>query len=114
MEESHLSGVLSGVAGKNLIDTASRLRDALPANTSITIAVNDDRTPTTRRAKRAADIVADQTAEEARRHVDSKKWKQEETQAEADKALDQAVTITMFDAANYAADQIKARLVVIK
>lgn len=114
LEESHLSGVLSGVAGKNLIDTALCLRDALPANTSITLVVNDDRTPTTKRAKRAADIVANQAAEEARRHADSKKWKQEETQVEADKALDQAVTITMFDAATYAADQIKARLAVFK
>ncbi|MGP9533107.1 hypothetical protein [Halomonas sp. AOP42-E1-30] len=114
LEEHHLSGTVSGGSGKNLIDTALRLRDTLPANTSITLALSDDRTPATRKAKRNADAVARQTAEEASRHENSKQWKREEAQAEAEKALTQAVTITMFDAANYAANQIKARLVVLK
>ncbi|MDP3535709.1 MAG: hypothetical protein Q8S08_10005 [Halomonas sp.] len=114
LEKRQLSSAVSGGAGKNLIDTALRLRDTLPASTSITIALSDDRTPATKKAKRNADAIARQTAEEASRHANSKQWKREETQVEADKALDQAVTITMFDAANYAANQIKARLIVLK
>lgn len=108
---------LSGVAasgGRNFVDIGLRLREVMPAETTITVAVNDDRTPATREAKRQADIAARQAEEEAQKHSSSKGWKQEETQMEADKTRDQAITITLYDAAAYLAEQIGARLVVLK
>lgn len=105
---------VAGSGGRNFIDIGLRLREVMPTETAITVAVNDDRTPATREAKRQADIAARQAEEEAQKYSSSKGWRQKETQMEADRAINQAITITLYDAAAYLAEQIGARLVVLK
>lgn len=102
--------------GKNLIHVANDLRCALPAETAITIAVTDDRTPSTRDEKRMAGIKAEQAEEVAKEFSDSsnaKEWKRRETREEAEKLRMAARSTTAFDAAAYLADLIKARLLTL-
>lgn len=102
--------------GENLINVALKLRDSFPAETTITIAVTDDRTSKTKNDKRIADIQAEQAeayAREVEESQNSKAWKRQEAREEAERLRTQAQSITLFDAASHAAKQIKARLVAL-
>lgn len=102
--------------GGNLMDIALELRQALPAEALITIAVADDRTSTTQQKKRLADIEACQAeefAQEIAEAQNSKEWKRRETQEAAERLRHDALTITTFDSAMYVADRIGARLLAL-
>lgn len=111
---AHHQTSAAGTGAKNFIDIALRLREVMPAEALMTVAINDDRTAATKEAKRQADIVARQTEEEAQKFSDGKGWKQKETREQADRAKEQALTVTLYDAAAYVANRIGARLVVLK
>lgn len=101
-----------GSAGVNLIRVAQDLRQALPDQTAITMAVHDDRTSETREQQRLADIDARNAEAYAQEFntQSAKAWKTEETQKAAERARMDALSVTLFGAASYIADRLRARL----
>lgn len=111
LEDELLTGS-SASAGTNLVRVAHDLRRALPSQTAITIAVHDDRTQETQRQQRNADIEA-RHAEEYAQQFDvqsAKTWKIEETRKAAEQTRMNAIAVTLFGAAEHAADVLQARL----